>query len=384
MVCVAVGFTGRLVAEYMHNKYGPDGDIKWAMAGRSMDKLESVCSEMGISGVPLVVADATDKSSLAAMSHSARVVLSTVGPYQLYGNELLDACVAGGTDYVDLCGEPAWMHQMIQKHQQAAMKSGSRIVFSCGFDSIPFDMGVFHLQQHALATLGRPCARVRARVRRMKGTFSGGTVASFRETLTAARHDKQLISILRDPFALTPGFRGPDQPNGSKPLYDEVVGSWVTPFVMASINTKNVHRSNFLLNCMYGGDFKYDEMLMTGGGEQGEVLARRFHEERGIEASDVQPGDGPDRAAREAGLFDVMFVGESEDGQVQLRTAVQGDMDPGYGSTSKMVAESAICMAKNPSKEFCAGGVWTCAPAMGQDLINRLEANAGLSFNIES
>lgn len=387
----ATGFTGRLVAEYMNSQYGSNGKIKWAMAGRSMDKLKQVCEEMNISSdVPLLVADASDKTSLTAMVDATKVVLTTVGPYQLYGNELLEACATSGTDYVDLCGEPAWMHEMIHKHQASAQRSGARIVFSCGFDSIPFDMGVYFLQQHAISNYGGPCSRVRGRVRKMKGTFSGGTVASFKETMSSARHNKNTISVLRDPFALTPGFSGPEQPKGNKPFFDEIVDSWVTPFVMASINTKNIHRSNMLLKHQYGADFVYDEMLMTGTGQRGEKLAVLLHEGKGLTDSDVQPGDGPTKEERESGLFDVLLVGERPDGQ-QVRVSVQGDRDPGYGSTCKMIAESAVCLLES-NKSFdsnsnsatsCPGGVWTCAPAMGKELIERLQANAGLTFRIE-
>jgi len=217
----ATGFTGRLVAEYLNQTYGVDGDVKWAMAGRSIDKLTAVRDEMGVAkSVPLVVANADDLDSINNMVNSASVVLTTVGPYQLYGNELVAACAASGTDYVDLCGEPAWMHKMIGEYSEAAKASGARIVFSCGFDSIPFDLGVFFLQQHAEKTLGSMVPRVKGRVRSMKGTMSGGTLASFRETMAAAGRDKKLISVLRNPFSLTSGFQGADQPLGNKPEYD--------------------------------------------------------------------------------------------------------------------------------------------------------------------
>ena len=244
----ATGFTGRLVAEYLNNQYGVNGDVKWAMAGRSQAKLESVRDEMGISNdVPLIVADAADMDSVNAMVLSSKVILTTVGPYQLYGNELVAACAEHGTDYVDLCGEPAWMHQMIGAHSAAAEASGARIVFSCGFDSVPFDLGVLFLQQTAEQQLGAMVPRVKGRVRSMKGTFSGGTLASFRTTMAAAAKDRDLVNVLRNPFSLTPGFTGADQPRGDKPVFDEVLQSWIAPFVMASINTKNIHRSNMLM-----------------------------------------------------------------------------------------------------------------------------------------
>ena len=377
----ATGFTGRLVAEYLNNQYGVNGELTWAMAGRSQAKLEQVRDEMGISAeVPLVVADASDLDSIKVMVGRTKVVCTTVGPYQLYGNELVEACAAAGTDYVDLCGEPGWMHKMIEAHSDAAKASGARIVFSCGFDSIPFDLGVLFLQQTAEQKFGKTVPRVRGRVRAMKGTFSGGTLASFRATMAAAAQDRELINVLRNPFSLSDGFMGPAQPPGNKPEYDEVLQSWIAPFVMASINTKNIHRSNMLMGHYYGADFVYDEMMVTGPGDKGEAIANHIANDNSMAEDKTQPGDGPDKEARETGYYDVLFVGESKEGEL-IRVSVQGDKDPGYGSTSKMLAESAVCLVKNP--EAASGGVWTSAPAMGSLLIDRLQKHAGLTFTVE-
>ena len=377
----ATGFTGRLVAEYLNNQYGVNGELVWAMAGRSQSKLEQVRDEMGISAdLPLVVADSSNLDSIKAMVERTAVVCTTVGPYQLYGNELVATCAAAGTDYVDLCGEPGWMYKMIGAHSAAAEASGARIVFSCGFDSIPFDLGVLFLQQNAEQKLGATVPRVRGRVRAMKGTFSGGTLASFRTTTAAAAKDPDLINVLRNPFSLTPGFTGAEQPKGDKPVFDEVLQSWIAPFVMASINTKNIHRSNQLMDHRYGTDFVYDEMMLTGPGEQGEAIANHIANDNSMAEDQTQPGDGPDKEARENGLYDVLFVGEANDGQL-VKVSVQGDKDPGYGSTSKMIAESAVCLVKNP--DAANGGIWTPAPAMGSLLIERLQANAGLTFTVE-
>ena len=377
----ATGFTGRLVAEYLNNQYGVNGELVWAMAGRSQSKLEQVRDEMGISAdLPLVVADSSNLDSIKAMVERTAVVCTTVGPYQLYGNELVATCAAAGTDYVDLCGEPGWMYKMIGAHSAAAEASGARIVFSCGFDSIPFDLGVLFLQQNAEQKLGATVPRVRGRVRAMKGTFSGGTLASFRTTMAAAAKDPDLINVLRNPFSLTPGFTGAEQPKGDKPVFDEVLQSWIAPFVMASINTKNIHRSNQLMDHRYGTDFVYDEMMLTGPGEQGEAIANHIANDNPMAEDQTQPGDGPDKEARENGLYDVLFVGEANDGQL-VKVSVQGDKDPGYGSTSKMIAESAVCLVKNP--DAASGGIWTPAPAMGSLLIERLQANAGLTFTVE-
>ena len=378
----ATGFTGRLVAEYLNKQYGVNGEVVWAMAGRSLSKLEQVRDEMGISAdVPLVVADSSDLASITAMVERTAVVCTTVGPYQLFGNELVEACAAAGTDYVDLCGEPGWMHKMIGTHSEAAEASGARIVFSCGFDSIPFDLGVLFLQQTAEQKLGTTVPRVRGRVRAMKGTFSGGTLASFRTTMAAAAKDRDLVNVLRNPFSLTPGFTGADQPRGDKPVFDEVLQSWIAPFVMASINTKNIHRSNMLMGHQYGTDFVYDEMMMTGPGEKGEAIANHIASDNSMAEDPRQPGEGPDKEERENGMYDVLFVGQATNGDL-VKVSVQGDKDPGYGSTSKMIAESAVCLLKNP--ETASGGIWTPAPAMGSLLIERLQANAGLTFTVES
>jgi short subunit dehydrogenase-like uncharacterized protein len=370
----ATGFTGQLVAEYIHKTY--DGQIKWAISGRSLDKMKSLRDKMGID-VDIIVA--IDKKEMTDMANSTKVVLTTVGPYQLYGNELVAACAESGTDYVDLCGEPAWMYQMINAHSATAKASGARIVFSCGFDSIPFDMGVYFLQQASLKKLGKVCSRVRGRVRAMKGTFSGGTLASLRATLSAVSHDKELLAVLKSPFALTPGFTGPDQPKGTKPIFDEPLGTWAAPFVMAAINTKNIHRSNLLLHHMYGTDFVYDEMMLTGPGEKGQAVAEKIFSSRAMETDKTQPGEGPGKEERETGYYDVLLAGETSEGET-LGAIVRGDMDPGYGSTSKMVVESAMCLVLNP--QLAGGGVWTCAAAMGDTLIDRLQTHAGLSFEL--
>ncbi|MDG1474788.1 MAG: saccharopine dehydrogenase NADP-binding domain-containing protein, partial [Porticoccaceae bacterium] len=378
----ATGFTGRLVAQYLNERYGVNTEIKWAMAGRNLEKLTAVRDEMGIPvDIPLLMIDPQDTSSINSMVKSASVILTTVGPYQLYGNELVAACAAAGTDYVDLCGEPAWMHKMIAEHSEAAAASGARIVFSCGFDSIPFDLGVLFLQRHAQKVLGTMVPRVKGRVRAMKGTFSGGTLASFRETMAAAGRDRSLINVLRNPFSLTPGFQGVDQPLGNKPEYDEAVESWIAPFVMASINTKNIHRSNMLLGHEYGEDFVYDEMMITGPGDKGKAVAEAVTNDTSMANDKTKQGEGPSKEERETGFYDVLMVGEHTDGR-SVRISVKGDKDPGYGSTSKMIAESAVCLVKNP--HLGSGGIWTTAPIMGEALIERLQANAGLTFAVES
>jgi len=378
----ATGYTGRLVCEYLNKRYGVNGEVKWAMAGRSRAKLEAVRDEMGIpTSVPLVIADADDLSSIKAMVANTTVVLTTVGPYQLYGSELVAHCAAAGTDYVDLCGEPGWMHQMIAEHSDAARKSGARILFSCGFDSIPFELGVLYLQEAAKHRFGAPLTWVKGRVRAMKGGFSGGTLASLKATMASASKQPELVKVLQDPFALTEGVSGPQQPLGNVPQYDEELASWSAPFIMATINTKNVHRSNFLLKHAFGQDFVYDEMLFTGPGEKGEAAAKAVAADRSMASSNLKPGDGPSKEDRENGSYDVLFAGSNKQGDL-LKASVKGDRDPGYGSTSKMIAESAVCLLLNP--DAASGGIWTPGAALGNLLIARLEKNAGLRFALEN
>ncbi len=377
----ATGFTGRLVIEHLLAR-APSGQ-RWAMGGRSLAKLQAVRDEVGApADTPLVVTDSDDAHSLAALASRTRLVLTTVGPYQLYGSALVKACAEAGTDYVDLCGEPAWMRQMIDAHHATAQASGARIVFSCGFDSIPFDLGVLMLQDEMVKRHGVPAQRVRGRVRRMKGTFSGGTAASLKATMAAAASQPGVLDLLRNPFALTPGFDGPRQPSGHKPMVDEVLGVWVAPFVMAAINTRNVHRSNFLLNHAWGADFVYDEMLVTGPGDKGKAMADAVAADKSLASDDgPKPGEGPSRAEREAGYYDVLFIGTGSGGQT-LSVGVKGDRDPGYGSTSKMISEAAICLLHDASAT--PGGIWTPGAAMGQQLIARLQQFAGLKFSVEA
>ncbi|MET4217825.1 short subunit dehydrogenase-like uncharacterized protein [Bradyrhizobium sp. LB14.3] len=379
----ATGFTGQLVAEYLTQHYKSDKTLKWAMAGRSLGKLKSVRDAVGAPGnTPLIVADASDAASLKAMAERTMSVITTVGPYQLYGEELLAACVATGTDYFDLCGEPIWMRQMIDKYEAAAKESGARIVFSCGFDSVPFELGAFFVQEEAKRMFGAPASRVKGRVRDMRGTLSGGTAASAKATFDAVAKDISLITILNDPFALTPGFTGPKQPKGNRSLLEEDLQSWAAPFTMALINTRNVHRSNMLMGFPYGQDFVYDEMVLTGPGENGEANAKLvMAANAGKTGPDApKPGEGPSKEERENGLFDLLYIAIAPDGRM-VRAGVTGDRDPGYGSTSKMISECAICMLRDATD--VAAGFWTPGAAMQHKLIKRLVEHAGLTFAVE-
>lgn len=378
----ATGYTGRLVAEYLVQRYGSDPSIRWAMAGRSLGKLEEVREIVDPAhNAALIVADASDSDSMKALAARGRCIVTTVGPYQLYGEPLVASCAEAGADYVDLCGEPAWMRTMIDKYEVLAKNSGARIVFSCGFDSIPFDLGVWFTQEEAKKEFGAPAREISCRVRTMKGKFSGGTAASLKATMASAFKDPSIIELLKSPFALTPGFEGVRQPSGSRPIIDPALGVWLAPFIMAPINTKNVHRSNYLLNHPYGKDFLYSEMVLTGPGEHGEKIAKALASDNSLMGESApKPGEGPTKEERETGFYDILFLGETARGE-KIRTHCKGDRDPGYGSTSKMVAESGLCLVRDcPDTQ---GGIWTPAAAMGRRLLKRLEANAGLSFGRE-
>jgi short subunit dehydrogenase-like uncharacterized protein len=369
----ATGFTGRLVAEYL----AQSGATRWAMAGRDHAKLVQVRDLIGApADTPLLTANADDVASLRTMAERTEVVLTTVGPYQLHGSDLVAACVATGTGYVDLCGEPGWMRQMIDSHEGEAKRTGARIVFSCGFDSIPFDLGVLTLQEAARERYGAPAPRVKCRVRTMKGGFSGGTAASLKATLAAAARDPSLVLLLTNPFALAPGSSGPHQPTGLLPEYDATIGAWVAPFIMAAINTKNVHRTNFLLGRPYGADFVYDEMVVAGLGDMGKAAAEALAKLNPLKSGKgPKPGEGPSKEERENGSYDILFAGLMPDG-ARIDTVVTGDRDPGYGSTSKMIAEAALLLAEGEQE----GGIWTPGALLGTVLRDRLRAKAGLTF----
>lgn len=386
----ATGFTGRLVAEHLQNTYGSTGGVRWAMAGRDQTKLETVAREIGASA-PLLRVNASDAPALGALAQRTRTIITTVGPYQLYGEPLIAACAANGTDYLDLCGEPNWIADMIARYEGTAKQSGARIVCSSGFDSIPFDCGVWNLQHLMRERYDAPAQRVRGRVRKMKGTFSGGTLASMLATIDAAKRDPTVMTRMADPFALCPERLTP-QPRGDQPVEESDIG-WSAPFVMAPINTKNVHRTNALTNYSYGRDFVYDEMQWTGEGDKGRQRAKSAASQMQTQMVLLalpptravlrqfflpKPGQGPSKDARETGFYDVLFLGETSDGRT-LKAAVTGDKDPGYGSTSKMIAEAALCLNDTPRAQT-PGGFWTPAAAMTGALIARLEAKAGLRF----
>lgn len=391
----ATGYTGRLVAENLQSFNTAAQPLRWAMAGRSLEKLKTVRAAIGApESLPLLVAEATDAVAIGELVRQTRLVITTVGPYQRYGDVLVDACAREGTDYVDLCGESTWMATKVRQLGETAKRSGARIVFSCGFDSVPFDLGVVFLQTEALRRFGKPLEAVQGVMRVMKGGFSGGTIASAMATIEASERDPRLAATMQDPFALTPGFEGPIQPDGASAKFLDSIGVWSGPFVMAPINTKNVHRTNHLLDHLWGRDFTYEERMQAGKGEQGRrravKMARNARwQNRLLGFPPVRwclqrwvlpkPGEGPTAQQRESGQFEIVFVGQAQ----SLRAVVTGDRDPGYGSTARMLAQSALCLLHEADRSVTSGGVWTPGAAMGMLLVQRLREHAGLTFEID-
>ena len=375
----ATGFTGKLVVEYVINQYDGNDDISWAIAGRSKEKLESIKHKFDLpSDIGMMIVDSNDQESIDTMVSQTKCVLTTVGPYQLYGEKIITSCISSGTDYVDLCGEPGFMHKIISEYSDEAKQNGARIIFSCGFDSIPFDLGVLFVQEKVMSKFNKYAPSVRGRVRAMNGEFSGGTAASMKATMAAIKTNPELINVLINPHALCEGFQGAQQDDDSKPKFDEELNTWVAPFFMAPINTKNIHRSNKLMNHIYGEDFKYNEMWIQGSGEEGKAAAELISTMNPL-GDAPEPGEGPSRASRENGNYDILFCADLDN--QTIKASVSGDMDPGYGSTSKMITESAVCLVKD-CKDL-PGGIYTPAASMGKKLIQRLESNAGLSFKAE-
>ncbi len=395
----ASGFVGRLLAEYLWPRYGKTDMVRLALGGNSRPELEAVHRELAADErLPVIVGDAFDRPFLDAMAKKARVIASTVGPYAKLGSPLVAACAKNGTDYCDLSGETPWMSRMIDAHQKDAAASGARIVHSCGFDSIPSDMGVFFLQTEAEKRFGHPMQRVKMRVKAMRGGVSGGTVASMLNVIEEVRRDPKIAKIAKNPYALAPEEMrsGVRQPNVSFYEYDPDARSWVAPFVMGAVNTRVVHRSNALMGHAWGRDFQYDEAMMMGTGITGRLRAAAFASSLGVffigsafwpsravlkKTLLPKPGEGPSAEKREKGFYKLLFLGESTDGS-RLRVIVTGDRDPGYGSTPKMLGESAVCLLKDIDKQDLKGGFWTPSTAMGQTLIDRLTGNAGLTFEV--
>jgi short subunit dehydrogenase-like uncharacterized protein len=391
----ATSFVGQILCRYLVRRHGTDGDLRWAIAGRNASKLDELARATG-ADVPRIVADASDRAALDDLAASTQVVASTVGPYALYGSELVEAVVEAGGDYCDLTGEVQWMRRMIDAHQARAETTGARIVHTCGFDSIPSDLGTWFTQQRAIEEFGEPCVEVRMSVKGAKGGVSGGTAASGMQMFEEMAEHPELRKMVADPYVLAPVDlrQGPKQPGLGRPTRDDRFESWVAPFVMAPTNSAVVLRSHALLGQPWGRDFTYGETMMTGDGLVGGVAAwgmtaglatfaaaASFGPTRKLLGKVIpKPGTGPSEEKQQAGWFDLRFVGRTGSGQ-EIHTKVTGDADPGYGSTAKMLGESAVAFLDRDHRAV-GGGFWTPASAFGDGLIERLESHAGVRFDV--
>lgn len=400
----AAGFTGKLTAEYLLKQYGLNGQLRWAIAGRNAEKLEQVRQEIAVStgvkteNLPILVGEANDQVFMKEMAASTRVVCSTVGPYARYGTALVAACAQAGTDYCDLCGEVHWMRAMIDAYHDQAVSTGARIVFSTGFDCIPWDVGAYYISKEMLRQHGVPCSKVESRIVDLKGAPSGGSVATLIAMSEDSVADPEVARLFEEPYSLNPHGQqqGPDLPERKSAWYDKNAGQWATSFLMGVIDTKVVRRSAALLPETYGNGFRYDEGVLRGAGLRGFLKAhliafalfalQSLLKKRGFQrimGRRLKPGQGPSKHIQETGYFKLQILGKHpNDPALNLKLSIRGDRDPGYGSTSKMLGEAAVSLALDPSAS--GGGCLTPAAAMGDALLRRLPANAGVSFSFEA
>ncbi|ERL55669.1 saccharopine dehydrogenase family protein [Psychrobacter aquaticus] len=398
----ATSFVGKItahyLAEFLSNAKDKNGaNVTWAIAGRDEEKLQQLQSTL-TSNVDIIVANSNDAASLDQMTKQTQVIISTVGPYLKYGEPLIKSCADNGTDYVDLTGEAIFIKDMMDKYQDTATQSGARIVNSCGFDSIPSDLGVYFTQTKAEEKFGDICDVIHMRVKAAKGGLSGGTIASMATIFEEVGEDKSRRKQVANPYLLNDDKDAPSvrQDNINKPQYDSEHKRWLAPFVMASINTRIVHRTNQLLGYEYGRDFKYDEAMWMKDGVKGQLssyamsaglfgfaTAMMIKPSRELLSKHVLPksGSGPSKEEQENGYFDIRLFGQTAKKET-INTKVIGDKDPGYGSTSRMLAQAALCLAQDVSKKDVGGGFWTPASAMGDKLLTRLESHAGISFKV--
>jgi len=402
----ATGFTGSLVAEYLARRCDPS-NLNWAIAGRNRDKLEALRGDLtdrtgNWDNLPILLGDAFERGSLDEIATRTDVVCTTVGPYARFGTELVAACVEAGTDYCDLTGEVQWMRRTIDQFHEQARETGARIVHSCGFDSIPSDIGTLMVQQEATSAYDVPCSRIGAFVSTGSAEFSGGTVASAVLSFEEASGDPEARRAMGDPYSLAPeGEReGPDGSIQKYPRYDEDLKMWTAPFVMAMTNEKIVRRSNAILGYPYGRDFQYRECTPTGTGVSGLLKASGVSAGLGAltGALSVSPlrslldnyvlpdsGEGPDRDTRENGSFEVRLVGRGTEpnsgDDFRVSGKITANRDPGYGATAWMLGESAVCLALDETNTPVDAGILTPASGIGMPLVDRLR-KTGMTFEV--
>jgi len=389
----ASSFTGKLVTEYIFNKYG-SSKIKWAIAGRNLDKLEKVRSQVADKDIPIFIADSFDEDSLSKFVKKTKVVCSTVGPYSLYGTKLVKVCLENNTNYCDITGEAHWIRTLIDNFHEEAKSKKIKIVNSCGFDSIPSDMGVYFIQNEIKKVYKNYAKSIKMRVAGIRGGISGGTYGSINNLLKEAYADRNVFKVLNNPYGLNPKdkMEGMDKKDLRKIIFDKESNSWIYPFIMAGINTKIVRRSNALSNFKYGKDFRYEEATMSGKGISGfwkAILAVFPLAMVGLNPNSFlkkivnsfmpKPGEGPGLEKRKNGFYNLRFYVTIDDKNKAFAKVI-GDSDPGYDSTSKMLAESALCLAFDRLPENY--GVVTPSFSMGDKLLDRLNHNAGLKFEL--
>ena len=390
----ATSFTGKLVTEYIFKKYG-SSKIKWAIAGRNLKKLEKIRYQVADENIPIFIADSFDEESISEFVKKTKVVCSTVGPYSLYGTKLVKLCVENNTNYCDITGEAHWIRSLIDCFHEEAKSKKIKIINSCGFDSIPSDMGVYFIQNEIKKFNNNYAKSIKMRVAGIRGGISGGTYSSINNLLKEAYRDKSIFKVLNNPYGLNPKdkMEGLDKKDLRKIIFDKESNSWIYPFIMAGINTKIVRRSNALSNFIYGKDFRYEEAMIAGKGISGfwkAILAvfplamiglnPNSFLKKIVDSFMPKPGEGPGIEKRKNGFYNLRFYITLNDNRTAFAKVI-GDSDPGYGSTSKMLAESAICLAfDNLSDNY---GVITPSSGMGDKLLNRLKDNAGLSFELK-
>jgi short subunit dehydrogenase-like uncharacterized protein len=391
----ATGFVGRLIARRLAQHAPPEARI--GLAGRSQERLEAVRTALGpgAAGWPLLVADSADPAALAAMARDTRMVATTVGPYRGSGLALVDACIEAGTDYADLTGEVLFVHESMQRHERA-VERGARIVHSCGFDSIPSDLGVLLLHEAVRADGAGDLEDTTLVVTAMKGGFSGGTLASMKGQVDDMKTSREARRIAGDAYALSPDRaadpEGRDEGDLRTVARDEQLGQWIAPFVMAGFNTRIVRRSNALQDHAYGRGFRYREVSGVGSGPlapvKGAGLAGGLMALAGglaVKPSRMlldrvlpDPGEGPSETAQANGMFRIEIHARTSTGaRYVARVAAKGD--PGYAATAVMMGESALCLALDRERLPARAGVLTPATAMGMTLVERLRA-AGMTF----
>ena len=397
----ATGFTGKLIVEYLLEHYGLKNDLfNWAIAGRSLKKLEKL--KTGLSkeyiearDIRIFVVDSFDKESIEKLSKSAKVIISTVGPYIKYGINLVSACAYNGTHYCDLTGEVPFIRESIDAYDEIANNNKSKIIHSCGFDSIPSDLGVLFLQSEAIKKYNSSLNQIKYYVKGTKGGLSGGTIASMIAISKYIKSKPDLSGLLSNPYALNSAdYNGPSISSLRSVEWDKDLELWLAPFIMSGINTRIVRRSNELLDFKYGDQFKYSEVTSYPKGLKGYIRSYLMLISLGLTKMLMsfrptfwflrkfylpQPGEGPSKERRENGYFKVFLNGYV--GKNQLSCTVTGDRDPGYSGTAIMLTESALSLLLEKDKITQKFGVLTPASGIGKVLVNRL-IKKGIVFDI--